>query len=451
MDPHVDDGQLNALLDGELDTSGREAVETHLASCAQCRARYEDARRFLSQASDLLGYLDAPEVRPAAKPVAAPPAPDVRRVAATAQEPAVILPGPGVAKTAREPAVDPAAAVARTAKEKAVEVEPPAGPPDLPSTAVRPMFGQTMRGGEGEVPPRRPWGVPPLAWAAMLVVGMGAWWLVTDAVRPPQPAMELASGPAPLDTTTTSAAEPTAGSHTATTATPPSRTAARRPLVKPQPMRGGKAPTADQAADRIPRDRPAGASKRSDELAAAPAAANAGAGVRSTQPPAGAAAAGAVGAVAAPAPATVGAAAEASRAPAPTRAATVTPPASAFQRITLEDAVRRLSGSIRLIDGFQPGVVEVGPGRLVPGAAPDREVVRVHYQDEAGQPLVLDQQPGDSASALSVNGLMRGDTLVTGQPDGTTRVRWVDRKSFWLSLTGAGGPDTLRMLVERIR
>jgi hypothetical protein len=289
----------------------------------------------------------------------------------------------------------------------------------------------------------------------MLIVGVGAGWMANEALHPARPALDVASAPPPVAAESSSRQEP-APPPVATTA-PATRAPASRPLVKPRPMRGAKPPSSDQAAARIPRDRPPGAASRPDEIASRsadamagpPTADNAGAGVRSSQPSA------AMGGVSAPAPAAVappeGAplARRAAPAAAPTRAAGPAP--ITFQRITMDDAVRRLSGSIRLIDGLQPGSVEVGPGRLVPGAAPDREVIRVHYMDETGRPLVLDQQPGDTPSATSVNGLMRGDTLVTAQPDGGVRVRWVDRKSFWLSLTGAGGPDTVRVLVERIR
>lgn len=469
MDPHVDDGRLNALLDGELDAAERGAVETHLAGCAECRARYEEARRFLAGAADLLGYLDAPSVA-AAPPAARAPAPQVAppaRPAVTASEAAIVLPGPGVAKTAQEPAVNPSR-VARTAKEKAVDVgqAPPVPPtveapalPDLPAgatPAVRPIFPQAQRGEPGEEPPRV-WGMPPLAWAAMLVVGLGAAILAQRALTPDRPAMDVAAGP-PLP------AESAAGTGAPTepAAAEParvSRPAARTPLVKPRTMRGDKPPTAEEAAARIPLDRPAGA-RRTDELSARsadaagpPANAAAGAGGR-TQPVTGAlgAAAAPRPAPAAPAPAPTTAARAARQPAGEARAAEEAPAAAlAFQRIDFDEAVRRLSGSIRLIDGMQPERVEVGPGQLVPGAAPDREVVRVYYADDAGRPLVLDQQPGDTPAATSVNGLMRGDTLVTSQPDGSIRVRWVDRKSFWLSLTGAGGPDTVRMLVERIR
>ena len=465
MDPHVDDGPLNALLDGELDAAERRAVESHLALCAECRARYDEARRFLAQASDLLGYLDAPAAQAAVPAAPAAPPPEVRRVAPTAKEPAVDLPGPGVARTGKEPAVDPAARVARTAKEKAVDpdanpfsptAEVPALPPELPtqqSPSVRPIFAQAQRG-ESAAEGRRRWGVPPLAWAAMLIVGVGAGWMANEALHPARPALDVASAPPPVAAESSSRQEP-APPPVATTA-PATRAPASRPLVKPRPMRGAKPPSSDQAAARIPRDRPPGVASRPDELAsrsadavAGPPAAGTGAGGRSNLP------SGAMGGVAAPAPAAAappeGAPLARRAAPAAATARAAEAAATTFQRITMDDAVRRLSGSIRLIDGLQPGSVEVGPGRLVPGAAPDREVIRVHYMDETGRPLVLDQQPGDTPSATSVNGLMRGDTLVTAQPDGGVRVRWVDRKSFWLSLTGAGGPDTVRVLVERIR
>ena len=113
----------------------------------------------------------------------------------------------------------------------------------------------------------------------------------------------------------------------------------------------------------------------------------------------------------------------------------------------MEEAVRNLSGSIRLIDGMNPASVTIGPGRLVPGANPGREVVRVIYADPRGGQLVLDQQLGETGGAF--NGLMAGDTLVAAGENGT-QVRWIDRK-FWMSLSGSGPADSLRALVERIR
>ena len=54
---HVDDGQLNALLDGELSSAEARAVETHLATCADCKRRLEEARAFLREANTLLDSL----------------------------------------------------------------------------------------------------------------------------------------------------------------------------------------------------------------------------------------------------------------------------------------------------------------------------------------------------------------------------------------------------------
>jgi hypothetical protein len=96
-----------------------------------------------------------------------------------------------------------------------------------------------------------------------------------------------------------------------------------------------------------------------------------------------------------------------------------------------------------------PSGVEIGPGRLVPGADPDREVVRLTYTSGT-RPLVLDQQLGDTLQGVSLNGLMPGDTLVTALGSNGSQVRWLDHK-VWLSLTGGMPADSVRALVERIR
>jgi anti-sigma factor RsiW len=58
---HVDEGTLHAYLDGELPSSERTAVETHLAQCASCRATLDEARALLERASSLLGSARPPE------------------------------------------------------------------------------------------------------------------------------------------------------------------------------------------------------------------------------------------------------------------------------------------------------------------------------------------------------------------------------------------------------
>jgi hypothetical protein len=57
---HVDDGLLNAWLDGELHDAGeRGVVERHLAGCASCRGRLESERRVRQRAGELLSETSA--------------------------------------------------------------------------------------------------------------------------------------------------------------------------------------------------------------------------------------------------------------------------------------------------------------------------------------------------------------------------------------------------------
>ena len=44
--PHLDEGQLTALLDGELSSAERAEVDSHLASCTECRQQLEESRSF---------------------------------------------------------------------------------------------------------------------------------------------------------------------------------------------------------------------------------------------------------------------------------------------------------------------------------------------------------------------------------------------------------------------
>jgi hypothetical protein len=129
---------------------------------------------------------------------------------------------------------------------------------------------------------------------------------------------------------------------------------------------------------------------------------------------------------------------------------TATPaPLSAFRRVTLEEAVARLSGNpIRQMSDLQPIRVEAGPGRLVTGADPARDVIRVTYADQHRTQFVLDQQLREAEGSFA--GMMEGDTLVTTTASGNMRVRWIDGK-FWLSLSGNAGADSLRRLIAKIR
>lgn len=64
--PHVDEGMLHALLDGELGAMepGRAAaVEAHLEGCAECRALAEEAAALRERAGEVLDVLE-PDVAP---------------------------------------------------------------------------------------------------------------------------------------------------------------------------------------------------------------------------------------------------------------------------------------------------------------------------------------------------------------------------------------------------
>jgi len=65
--PHPDEGTIQALLDGELDSAEQARVEAHIAGCQPCARRLAAAREFMSEADRLVEVLQVPD-RPAAVP-----------------------------------------------------------------------------------------------------------------------------------------------------------------------------------------------------------------------------------------------------------------------------------------------------------------------------------------------------------------------------------------------
>ncbi|HRP07692.1 MAG TPA: zf-HC2 domain-containing protein [Gemmatimonadales bacterium] len=61
MTPHLDDGLIHELVDGEVDSSQLGAIQGHLSECASCRARLDDARDAAGFADSLLEMLDPEE------------------------------------------------------------------------------------------------------------------------------------------------------------------------------------------------------------------------------------------------------------------------------------------------------------------------------------------------------------------------------------------------------
>ena len=137
------------------------------------------------------------------------------------------------------------------------------------------------------------------------------------------------------------------------------------------------------------------------------------------------------------------------------------PARPAFRLSDVDAAAARLAGTLRTVGGMTIENVKIGPGALVPGAQPDRDVVRIAYADPQGRRLQLDQQRLPAARDTSraararavpaVLGLAYGDTLSTTGPGNATRVRWLDPAGLWLSLSGSMPADSLRALLARVR
>lgn len=469
---HADDGQLNALLDGELSADESREVQEHLKGCSECARRLEEARAFLAGAGELLAVL--------VPPASTPKAPEI-------QEPPLVAPlsrGPADSGSTRKADRSTAPRIVPTAKEVAVNLEG--------RTALTPAIRPVTRIEEAK-PPKRPWDLEKLAWAASLILCLGVGYLANEVKnlnnQRETDALARVVAPAEESRVPAIATAPAANSDRAQRqiardgrADPAGerRLAAREPQRTNQPAAGAADASSDLAAATPPaatppkpprtitKPPPASAQPRPmDGFASRAESPTQGAGVGQVPAPAAAIAplrdtGGQEGGRAMrrptgpPAP-DLRARGAPSAAPAPREATnrldeivvTGGLDATTFQVITIDDAVRRLSGTIRLIDGMQPSRVEVGPGRLVPGADSERDLVRVIYTDPRGSRVVLDQQVGDVRTG-SFNGVMPGDTLVTQTENGATRIRWVDRK-FWMSLSASGGPDSVRALIARVR
>jgi hypothetical protein len=108
--------------------------------------------------------------------------------------------------------------------------------------------------------------------------------------------------------------------------------------------------------------------------------------------------------------------------------------AQVYLRIGLDEAATQLGRPVHVIEAMTPEFIGLTPGRLVPGADPNRPVVRVVYLDR-GRMILLDQQ-----------------RLRTGQAPGAAagNLRWA-QGDVMLYLHGEPGPDVLRNLQRRVR
>ncbi|MFI5207300.1 MAG: zf-HC2 domain-containing protein [Gemmatimonadales bacterium] len=443
---HVDDGQLNALLDGELSGAEARAVESHVATCADCRRRLEEARAFLHEANTLLDSLSplaapAPRPAPASEAKAQEPVRPSRQSvpvrpvggladlpggeAGSVRPPAPPAPKPPLAPPVSAPAAPPRKVV-KTAREIAVEID---GRTAL-TPGISPVFSDELPeapAAQRARPARRGWDLDKMAWAANIVLALGVGYLANEVRW-----MHSDRQPTAARVDTVVMRQPAREVARTQSAAPPARSA---DAVGRREVSGGalsKPPAArHKAAPNITRPSP---EADLDARAAQGAGAS---GLPAAQAPA----------RAQPAAPSLAASARSLRANALDEAAVR--PTPGFTRITMEEAVRTLSGSIRQIDGMTPISIEAGGGRLVPGSDASREVVRVNYTDQFGRRFTLDQQLAEPRAGPAFSGIMPGDTLVASAGGGS-RVRWLDGK-FWLSLSGPVPGNEVRALVGRVR
>jgi hypothetical protein len=418
--PHLDEGTLHALLDGELELAEVKEIQNHLGSCAACGSRLHDVKQFLSEADRLVADLQTPAGAARARRELAPP---------PAQYPASGMPS-------REPIWD-----------AAPEILLPDDPADV---ARRRRWAQRMK------------------WAAMIVVVLGVGRLVKGALT----SDELDLSVSPEITLAPSSTPPAVVSPEETTqrqeaptvrrsATPPPPApevpVARPPASRPAPVAKAAAdqPAPDTVADQADTTLLAAAAAADTEPSAAPEqVASAGREAAddtddterrspATDAETRAAAAraleeldrerlrsranAATAALPPPNPEPAVAAAPAPR--------TLEQKSQTYLRIGLDEASRQLGRPMHVIEAMSPEFIGLARGGLVPGADPNRPVVRVVYRDTRGRMILLDQQ-----------------RLRTGQAPGgaSGNLRWI-LGDVMLYLHGEPGNEVLRSLQRRVR
>lgn len=395
--PHLDEGTIHALLDGELTGPEGLAVHEHVIACPTCANRISEERLLQAEAERMIAELD----RPAASQAVPESIP--------------------------------------------VQLAPP---PDEPVTRGPPVVLMPDRGETGARRPTRY-----LAWAATLAVAVGAGYFASQGLtRGPEAGAtaEISDAPtaAPVvpqvgagapdsslspDTATVAAAAPGAADSlpaderlAAAEPSPAAASAAFRNEAEPR--------AADVARSEREASRPEPTAQKS---AAAPRDA--------AQPPAARLQAGAAvsGAAAASAAASrdsvwVPAAPTPEIPPARRRALALDQEAQISMRVGLDEAQRLLGSSVHVIDGMQPEFMGLVEGKLVPGADPGSYVVRVVYLDDDRRMIFLDQQRLDQTSRQ------------TGAARDTTPPDWV-KGDVRLSIKGRISRDSLLSLARKVR
>lgn len=419
--PHLDEGTLHALLDGELELAEVKEIQNHLGSCAACGSRLHDVKEFLTEADRLVADLQAPAGPPKVRREPAPP-PQAAPV-----QPAPAQPAEG-GRAWREPVWDAAPELLL--------------PEDPDEVARRRRRTRLFR------------------WAAMIAVVLG----LGQAVRSGLTSNKLDLGDGNREIVL------------APSTTPPAVVSPEETIRQNAPEVRRSTPTAAVAKDRAPASRPraeakvAAAEAKPDTLAdqfdtnVIAAAVDTVPSESTPQVLAGAARAD-TDETARPGPEADAATREAAAAaleeldrerlrsranaataalppPRPEPQATVEPAARTLEqkaqtylRIGLDEASKQLGRPMHVIEAMSPEFIGLAQGRTVSGADPNRPVVRVVYRDARGRMILLDQQ-----------------RLRTGQAPGAASgsLRWI-LGDVMLYLHGEPDNDALRNLQRRVR
>ena len=417
--PHLDEGTLHALLDGELELAEVKEIQNHLGSCAACGSRLHDVKEFLTEADRLVADLQAPTGPHRARREPAPPAQanPVEQVEPVSRE-----------RPWREPVWD-----------ATPELLLPEDPGELARRRRR---------------------IRLFRWAAVIAVVVS----VGQVVRSGLTSNKLDLGDGERDIVLAPSATPPA------VVSPEERLRQDSPSVQRStptvPRDRAPAPTPPRAEAKVQAEEPApdtiadqvdttviAAAAADTEPTPAPEEAVAGAERADTNE------------IQRPTPETDAATREAAAAaleeldrerlrsranaataalppPRPAPQVTVEPAARTLEqkaqtylRIGLDEAAKQLGRPMHVIEAMSPEFVGLAQGRTVPGADPNRPVVRVVYRDTRGRMILLDQR-----------------RLRTGQAPAAAggSLRWI-LGDVMLYLHGEPGNDVLRNLQRRVR
>ena len=417
---HVDSGALHEYLDGELDERQRAEIENHVAGCAECQVRLDEARRVSGQASGLLAELEPGPAR----------APSWKEIE---ERGAARRPASGVRFWAR-PGLAWAASIAfafavgwASSNYWGAGVSLPQGiisPDRMISTEVEPL--QPLSEAEVSSEPAR--AATDAAKSGIDQDESGAADRRNRAGRLDAKA-ELNEAPreqAPAPTESRRAAHldqeedaviPAAGAVVKAAAVSTISDSARqdgmvraraerekvadRELFEAQ-LAEGAAPTEAESMDSPVRDVTEGARAFAAAVAADEAMSNA-----------------------------------------------LSTPAARFFSVQPQEAADWLGAELRTLPDLRLQRVEIGPGSAFAGGVSGRPAVRLVYADAASHEIILVQQLRGSDIGFDDD---RGTLpALVISPSGQTAYRWSDDDGYLLALVATLSSDSLRALADRVR